>query len=32
MNWLVEWAIALSFIALGIAFGTLGALTLWKGW
>ena len=26
-----EWAIALSFIALGIAFGTLGGLTLWRG-
>jgi len=27
-----EWAIALSFFALGIAFGILGGLTLWKGW
>jgi len=30
MSWF-EWAIALSFIALGIAFGILGGLTLWKG-
>ena len=28
----LEWAIALSFIVLGIAFGVLGGLTLWKGW
>jgi len=28
----LEWAIALSFIALGIAFCVLGGLTLWKGW